>query len=160
MAAKGKEDQELSEDEKVTEVVEHFEMFDTIEQMRKTLEGVKLSLKNKEKEMQDAGEIPVDILLLLKGNSAEKIAELEKEYDFAGVSLKDCEQAKRWFKTVKPSSSKLYGPIVSAAYRLWLKWNISRSGVEPHGYKGGLIKKREEEMTVSMTVAMAAVRVE
>ena len=79
------------EDEEVTEVVEHFEMFDTIEQMRKTLEGVKLSLKNKEKEMQDAGEIPVDILLLLKGNSAEKIAELEKEYDFADVSLRDCE---------------------------------------------------------------------
>ena len=91
MAGKGKEDEELSEDEKVTEVVEHFEMLDTIEQMRKTLEGVKLSLKNKEKEMQDAGEIPVDILLLLKGNSAEKIAELEKEYDFADVSLRDCE---------------------------------------------------------------------
>ena len=149
------------EDEEVTMVVEHFELLSTKEKMRKACEGIKLSLKIREKEMQDAGELPVpEDILLLQGNSAEKIAELEKEYDFAGVSLKDCEQAKRWFKTVKPSSSKLYGPIVSAAYRLWLKWNISRSGVEPHGYKGGLIKKREEEMTVSMTVAMAAVRVE
>jgi hypothetical protein len=45
--AKGKEDEE------VTEVVEHFEMLTTIEQMRKALEGIKLSLKsrvNEEKE--------------------------------------------------------------------------------------------------------------
>jgi hypothetical protein len=31
--------------EEVTEVVEHFEMLTTIEQMRKALEGIKLSLK-------------------------------------------------------------------------------------------------------------------
>jgi|LauGreDrversion4_2_1035121.scaffolds.fasta_scaffold814681_1 hypothetical protein len=36
-------------DEEVTEVVEHFEML-TIEQMRKALEGIKLSLENKERE--------------------------------------------------------------------------------------------------------------
>jgi hypothetical protein len=150
MAGKGKEDEELSEDEKVTEVVEHFEMLDTIEQMRKTLEGVKLSLKNKEKEMQDAGEIPVDILLLLKGNSAEKIAELEKEYDFADVSLRDCEQAKKWFQAARPSASKQYGPIDTSSYRLWLKWNLSRMGTKSKLYKGDLVRKREEEAGVAV----------
>ena len=59
----------------------------------------------------------------------------------------------------RPSSSRKWRatyPEVLSAYRSWLRWNISRSGVKPHGYKGDLIKKREEEMTV----AMATVRVD
>jgi hypothetical protein len=50
MAEKGEEDEE------VTEVVEHFEMLTTIEQMRKALEGVKLSLKIRRKEEREKEE--------------------------------------------------------------------------------------------------------
>jgi hypothetical protein len=45
------------EDEEVTEVVEHFEMLTTIEQMRKAFEGIKLSLKIREKEERDVAKV-------------------------------------------------------------------------------------------------------
>ena len=70
-----------------TEVVEHFEMLIDIEQMRKALDGVKLSLKIREKEEREneiKGEVgppPTNVLARLNGISAEKIAELEKEYE-------------------------------------------------------------------------------
>ena len=85
------------------------------------------------------------VLLLLNGNSAEKIVELEKEYDFTDVSLKEFEQAKKWFQTVRPSSSNRDGPTVTSAYRLWMKWNLTRTGAKSRLYKGDLIRKREEE---------------
>jgi hypothetical protein len=67
------------------------------------------------------GAPPADVLLLLKGNSAEKIAELEKEYDFTDVSSKAREQAKKWYKADRPSASRQYGPTVASAYTVWCK---------------------------------------
>jgi hypothetical protein len=153
-------------------VVEHFQLLETTEQMRVAFEGIKLSLKSREKEERDAvkvaeregekkaviGTPPNHILICLNGNSVEKIAELEKEYDFTGLSVKKREEAKKWFKADQPSSSKKYittHPEVLSAYRLWLKWNLTTTGGKSLHYKGDLVKKREE-----VTVAMAAVRVE
>jgi len=135
------------EDEEVTEVVEHFEML-TIEQMRKALEGVKLSLKNKEEEGRDVGGLPVDILARLNANSAEKIVELEKEYDFTDVLLVYRDQAKKWYNAPRPSSSRkciATHPEVLSAYTSWLKWNLTKQGGKPDNYKGDLVKKRDEE---------------
>jgi hypothetical protein len=50
----------------------------------------------------------------------EKIAELENEYDFTDVSKREREEAKKWFQAARPSSSRLNGPTVMSAYRLWL----------------------------------------
>jgi hypothetical protein len=47
----------------------------------------------------------------------EKIAELEKEYDFTDVSVKECEEAKKWYKADKPTSSCMYGPTVASVAR-------------------------------------------
>ncbi len=95
-------------DEEVTEVMEHFEMLTTIEQMRKALKGIKLSLKIREKEeREEEEEIEPEppsplILALLNGNSVEKIVELEKEYDFTGVALVYRDQAKKWWGLTVP----------------------------------------------------------
>ena len=96
------------EDEEVTEVMEHFEMLTTIEQMRKALKGIKLSLKIREKEeREEEEEIEPEppsplILALLNGNSVEKIVELEKEYDFNRVPLVYRDQAKKWLGLTVP----------------------------------------------------------
>ena len=134
------------EDEEVTEVVEHFEML-TIEQMRKALEGVKLSLKNKEKEGRDVGELPVDILARLNANSAEKFVELEKEYDFTGVPERDCVQAMKWYKAERPSSSRTFSPHMRSFYKVWLKWNLTGNSGIPTNYKGYEVRKRGESET-------------
>ena len=137
----------VDEDEEVTEVVENFELVTTIEQMRKVLKGIKLSLKIREKEArEDETEVredekkedeiepeppSPDILARVNGNSAEKIVELEKEYDFTHVRLIDRDQAKKWFKADHPSSSRKWKkthPEILSAYNAWLRWNISRSG--------------------------------
>ena len=39
----------------------------------------------------------------------EKIAELEKKYDFTDVSVKEREEAKKLLQAVRPSSSRAYG---------------------------------------------------
>jgi hypothetical protein len=100
---------------------------------------------------------PKDILALIVGNSAEKIAELEKEYDFTDVSVKEREEAKKWFNAEQPSSSRVYGAKVLAAYTVWLKWNPTSTGkfssnnrghlVRSLSYKAGPMwhRKREEE---------------
>jgi hypothetical protein len=77
-------------------------------------------------------------------------AELEKEYDFTGVALKNCEEAKKWFQAVRPSSSRQYGPTVSSAYNLWLKWNITTTGGKSKTYNGDLVRKRDEEAGAAM----------
>jgi hypothetical protein len=94
------------------------------------------------------GAPPTHILIRLNGNSVEKIAELEKEYDFTGLSVKKREEAKKWYKADQPSSSKKYiatHPEVLSAYSLWLKWNLTTTGGKSPHYKGDLVKKREEE---------------
>jgi hypothetical protein len=79
---------EVIEDEKITEVIEHFELLESTEQMRKAFEGIKLSLKKKEKEEKFATKVEkkveamkakfaapsAHIFLLLNGNSVEKIS--------------------------------------------------------------------------------------
>jgi hypothetical protein len=157
MAQKG------DDDEEVNDLISHFEML-THEQMKKALDIAKVTLKNKEKEEKVVVKIkereeemkavigapPVDIFLRLNGNSVEKITELEKEYDFTDVSVKEREEAKKWYKAKKPSSSRLYGPIVTCAYRLWLKWNLTSTGGKSPFYKGDLVKEREEEAGAAM----------
>ena len=122
-------------------------MLVSTEQMRKAFEDIKLSLKIREKEArEDETEVredekkedeiepeppSPDILARVNGNSAEKIAELEKEYDFTGVPLVYRDQAKKWFKADHPSSSRKWKkthPEILSAYNAWLRWNISRSG--------------------------------
>ena len=71
---------------------------------------------------------PKHIQELILGNSAEKIAELDKEYDFTDVSVKEREEAKKWFNAEQPSSSRVYGAKVLAAYTVWLKWNPHING--------------------------------
>jgi hypothetical protein len=91
MAAKGKEDEELSDDvdvvddEEVNDLISHFEML-THQQMKQALDIAKVTLKNKEQEekfaMKSEKKVeamkakfaapPADILLHLNGNSAEK----------------------------------------------------------------------------------------
>ena len=121
--------------------------------MKKALDGVKLSLKNMEKEERDVAKVgapPADVLARLIGNSAEKILELEKEYEFTDVPLRECEQAKKWFQAMRPSTSCLYGPTVMSAYNLWLKWNLTRTGGKSRIYRGDLDRTREEEAVVAM----------
>ena len=138
--------------------MEHFELLTTIEQMRKALKGIKLSLKIREKEEEDEREEKKDeiepespsplVLALLNGNSAEKIAELEKEYDYTGVPLVYRDQAKKWWRADRPSSSRKWfatHPEVLSAYNSWLKWNLTKQGGKPDNYKGDLVKKRDEE---------------
>jgi hypothetical protein len=45
----------------------------------------------------EVGALPTDVLARLNGNSAEEIAELEKEYDFTGVPLVYRDNAKKWY---------------------------------------------------------------
>ena len=91
MAAKGKEDEELSDDvdvvddEEVNDLISHFEML-THQQMKQALDIAKVTLMKKEQEEKFATKVekkveamkakfaapPADILLLLNGNSAEK----------------------------------------------------------------------------------------
>jgi len=55
------------------------------------------SFAEREDEIEgDVGPLPTDVLSRLNGNSAEKIAELEKEYDFTGVPLVYRDKAKKW----------------------------------------------------------------
>jgi hypothetical protein len=159
MAQKG------DDDEDVNDLISHFEML-TCEQMKKALDIAKVTLKNKEKEEKVkereeemksvVGSPPKHILLRLNGNSVEKIAELEMEYDFTDLSVKEREEAKKWYNADQPSSSRMYGPTVTSAYRLWLKWNLTSTGGKAPYYKGDLVKKREEEAETESGAAMAA----
>jgi hypothetical protein len=111
------------DDEDVNDLISHFEML-THEQMKKALDIAKVMLKNKEKEEKVVAKIkereeemkavigspPTHVLLRLNGNSVEKIAKLEKEYDFTDVSVKEREEAKKWYNADKPASSRAYGP--------------------------------------------------
>ncbi len=54
--------------------------------------------------------------LLLVGNSAEVIALLEEDYDFSGVSVKEREQAQKWYMAEMPSASRKYGKEFRTAY--------------------------------------------
>ena len=76
------------------------------------------------------------------GNSAEVIAQLEKDYDFSGVGVKEHEQAQKWYMATQPSRS--YGPDVLSAYYMWLRWNLTSNGKPSPHYKGDLVRKREE----------------
>jgi hypothetical protein len=157
MAQKG------DDDEDVNDLISHFEML-THEQMKKALDIAKVMLKNKEKEEKVVAKIkereeemkavigspPTHVLLRLNGNSVEKIAKLEKEYDFTDVSVKEREEAKKWYNADKPASSRAYGPTVTSAYRLWCKWNLTSTGGKSPFYKGDLVKKREEEAGAAM----------
>jgi hypothetical protein len=49
------------------------------------------------------------------------IAQLNKDYDFSGVGVKERKQAQKWFQASRPSSSRLLGPDVSSSYYQWLK---------------------------------------
>ncbi len=158
------------EEDEVTMVVEHFEML-TVEQMRKAYEGIKLSLKSRDKEgalksrdKEGVGQIPTEFIDIVMGNSAEKIAELEKEYDFTDVPLAYRDQAKKWFKADKPPCTRKYGSSVTSAFYLWVKWNSTeKSGYFKGEPKSLLIKKRDEEAGTAMAAvgaAMAAVRLD
>ncbi len=119
---------------------------------------MKSALKSMEKEV--VAPIHPDILNIVKGNSTEKIAELEKEYDFTDVPLAFRDQAKKWFKADKPPSVGKYGPIVTSAFYLWMKWNSTeKSGYFKGEPKSLLIKKRDEAMA-AVGAAMAVVRLE
>jgi hypothetical protein len=110
-----------------------------------------VSRVNEEKEESEdeikgeVGALPTDVLARLNGNSAEEIAELDKEYDFTGVPLVYRDHAKKWYNAPRPSSSRKYTathPEVLAVYNSWLKWNLTKEGGKPHKYKGDLVKKR------------------
>jgi hypothetical protein len=79
--------------------------------------------------------------------------------DFTDLSVKEREEAKKWYNADQPSSSRMYGPTVTSAYRLWLKWNLTSTGGKAPYYKGDLVKKREEVAT-AVGAAMAAVKLE
>ena len=98
-------------------------------------------------------------LLLTKGNSAEMIVVLEREYDFTGVPEFYREEAKQWFQAEMPSSSRKLSKLMRSFNTVWLKWNKTASGGIPTNYKGHLIKKREKS-DGEAGVAMAAVRLE
>ena len=156
------DEEEVDEDYEVAMLVAHFEILTTVEQMRKALELMKLSLKSREKE--GVVQIPTEFLDIVNGNSAEKIAELEKEYDFTDVQLVYRDQAKKSFKADKPPSARKHGPIVTSAHRMWMKWNSTeKSGYFYGDPKSLLMKKRDEEAGAAMAAvgaAMAAVRLE
>jgi hypothetical protein len=90
------------------------------------------------------------------GNSDEVIAQLKKDYDFSLVSAKDLKEAQKWFQASRPSSSRLFGPEVSASNYQWLKWNPTSTGNRNIHYKGDLIIKREETKETEAGAAMAA----
>jgi hypothetical protein len=105
------------------------------------------------------------------GNSAEDIAQLKKDYDFSGVGVKERTEDQKWFQASRPSSSRLFGPEVSASNYQWLKWNLTSTGSRNIHYKGDLIIKREEteagaamaaamEVAAAVGAAMAAVKLE
>jgi hypothetical protein len=62
------------------------------------------------------------------------------------VSLKDHEEAKKWYKADRPVASRqyMYGPQITTFYTRWLKWNPTSKGGISHRYKGYLVRKREE----------------
>ena len=166
----GKDGKEV--DDEVTKVVEHFQRLTTLEQMRKALEGIKLSfdirVREAVKEVRDVvrevrdvvkvAEVEVKVFLpppehivaLTMGNSTEKIAELEKKYDFTDVSVKLREEAKKWFQAARPTASRKYGPTIYMFYITWVKWNLTATGGKRKNYKGHLIKKRDEAAGASM----------
>ena len=150
------DEEEEEFDEQVTMVVDFFKFLDK-EQMKAALELMKEEFKNKKKE--DLPPIPPDVLATLAGNSAEKIAELEKEYDFTGVPVKMCEEAKKWYKAIKPTSTRKFGPEVYSAYHQWAKWNTTEKTVPKKDHKSHLIKTRDEAMA-AVGAAMAAVRLD
>ena len=97
----------------------------------------KIALKEKEAK---------DKVLHVHGNTTEKIAQLEEDYDFSGVSVgKEREQAKKWFMAVQPPSTRNLGTEFKKAYYVWTKWNLTNTGNYGVYYKGHLVRKREEE---------------
>jgi hypothetical protein len=179
--------EEFRDDEDdVADLIAHFELLDTPEKMKKVLDGAKILLKNKvqeEKAEMKAAKVaeakatmiaakvavmaaevwyrePTESeLLLTKGNSAEMIVVLEREYDFTGVPEFYQEQAKKWYKAEMPTSSRKLSKQMRSFNTVWLKWNLTATGGIPTNYKGYLIKKREES-DGDAGVAMAAVRLE
>ena len=160
------DDVDDEEDEEVNDLISQFEVL-TYHQMKQALDIAKVTLMKKEQEEKFATKVEKKVEAMkakfaaspshiFNGNSVEKIAELENEYDFTDVSKREREEAKKWFQAVRPSSSRLYGPTVMSAYRLWLKWNLTTTGGKSNTYKGDLVRKREEEAGA----AMAAVRLE
>ena len=79
-----------------------------------------------------------ELSLLLAGNSAEVIARLEEDYDFSGVSVKEREQAKKWY-----SASLIHGVEFRAANYAWLKWNLTNKGNPRPHYKGHLVREKD-----------------
>ncbi len=79
-----------------------------------------------------------ELSLLLAGNSAEVIARLEEDYDFSGVSVKEREQAKKWY-----SASLIHGVEFRAANYAWLKWNLTNKGNHSTHYEGHLVKEKD-----------------
>ena len=79
-----------------------------------------------------------ELSLLLAGNSAEVIARLEEDYDFSGVSVKEREQAKKWY-----SASLIHGVEFRAANYAWLKWNLTSRGNPSRHYKGHLVREKD-----------------
>ena len=84
------------------------------------------------------------------------IAQLNKDYDFSGVGVKERKQAQKWFMAERPSSSRWLGPDVTSSYYQWLKWNLTGTGNPSQAYKGHLVIKREEEEETEAGAAMAA----
>ena len=100
----------------------------------------KIGLKEKVAAAKKAAKKAEKSLLLL-GNSAKVIAQLEEEYDFSGVSgVKEREQAQKWYMAERPSASLIHGVEFRAANYAWLKWNLTGNGKPSGHYQGHLIR--------------------
>jgi hypothetical protein len=84
-----------------------------------------------------------ELSLLLSGNSAEVIARLEEDYDFSGLSVKEREQAQKWYMAERPSASLIHGVEFRAANYAWLKWNLTNKGNHSTHYEGHLVKEKD-----------------
>ena len=84
-----------------------------------------------------------ELSLLLSGNSAEAIARLEEDYDFSGLSVKEREQAQKWYMAERPSASLIHGVEFRAANYAWLKWNLSSKGNPRPHYRGHLVREKD-----------------
>jgi hypothetical protein len=152
MVQEFRDDADDADDEDVADFIAHFELL-TSEKIKKVHDGAKVTLKKKENDERVVvkNKEKEEMMKALNGNSADNIAELEKEYDFTNVPfMREREETKKWYKADRPSSSRLHGPTVSSAYTVWLKWNPISKGGKSHNYKGDLVRKREDESGAAM----------
>jgi hypothetical protein len=129
-------------DKELADITERLVALGSPDRMKMALSLAKIALKEKEAKDKVVAKRK-ELSLLLAGNSAKVIARLEEGYDFYGVSVKEREQAQKWYMAERPSASIIHGVEFRTANYARLKWNLTNKGNPSTHYKGHLIKKKD-----------------